>query len=301
MPDFELRGNGAGTAQKGPELYRKGPDGIWRHPKAAGHRAADYDEEGIGALARMQRKHFWYSGRHRFLEVAFRWVLNEIVHPLPRVLDAGAGAGGWVRHLLNRASTLPNVRLAAGDSSEASLAYLANISGLDEVYHLDLLQLHWTDHWDCIFSLDVIEHLDDDRKALAELYLALRPGGHLILAVPAFRFFWSYNDEFARHKRRYIKDDIKGLAKSTGFQVVRQRYFMFYLSPLLWLSRLKKPLLDESDPVAVSKYLEATHRVPHPVLNKLLAAIFSVESPLGWYLPFPWGTSLMAVLRKPSL
>ena len=299
MPEFDSIGHGT-EPTRSCDPYLKGPDGIWRHPKASSHREADYDERGIGALARMQREHFWYSGRHRFLEVAFRWVLNETVHPSPCVLDAGAGAGGWVSQLLNRAS-LPNVRLAAGDSSEVSLAYLANMRGLDKAYHLDLMQLYWTDHWDCIFSLDVIEHLEDDQKALAELYRALRPGGYLILAVPALHFFWSYNDEFARHKRRYNKDDIKGLAMSAGFEVVRQRYFMFLLSPLLWLSRLKKPLLDESDPVAVSEYLEATHRVPHPVMNKLLAAIFSLESPLGWYLPFPWGTSLMAVLRKPSL
>lgn len=286
-------------AQHDSEPYLRDRNGIWRNPDASAHRSSDYDESGIAGLLQIQQKHFWYIGRHRFLSVAYKWVLDRIGNPTPSVLDAGAGAGGWVRYLLQR-NDVRTVRLAAGDSSEASLAELSKVPGLEKAYQLDLYRLLWKDRWDCVFSLDVIEHLDDDRRALEELYRALKPGGYLVLTVPAFRFFWSYNDVFARHKRRYTKVDISKLAEVVGFQVVRQRYFMMFLSPLLWISRLRKPRVDFENPDEVAKHLEQTHRVPNPLLNWTLASAFSLESPFGWWWSFPWGASLLAVLRKPS-
>jgi hypothetical protein len=71
---------------------------------------------------------------------------------------------------------------------------------------------------------------------------------------------------------------------------------MFYLSPLLWLSRntnLKN--LNEEQKL---KSIQKEHEVPGKILNNILAAIFKAETPLGHILKFPWGTSIIGVFEK---
>lgn len=76
------------------------------------------------------------------------------------------------------------------------------------------------------------------------------------------------------------------------------RYFMFFLSPLYMLARLKRPPLHSMAPSEVAELLERTHRIPNPIVNKVCGGIFCAETPLGLRLRFPWGTSILAVLRK---
>jgi hypothetical protein len=90
------------------------------------------------------------------------------------------------------------------------------------------------------------------------------------------------------------------LATDSGFELLDARYFMFFLSPLLVVSRLLqrgkvKTLSDEQR----WKLAENMHRIPAAPLNTALSAVFGAETPLGHWTPFPWGTSLLAVLRKP--
>jgi hypothetical protein len=76
------------------------------------------------------------------------------------------------------------------------------------------------------------------------------------------------------------------------------RYFMFFLSPLLLLSRWKSPDVKRLGQQEVQELMKQTHRVPAWPANQLLNWVFSLESPLGVRVPFPWGTSVIAVLRR---
>jgi len=86
-----------------------------------------------------------------------------------------------------------------------------------------------------------------------------------------------------------------------GFEVLDARYFMFFLSPLLWLSRAwtgrKARALSEAE---TRRLAERMHRVPIWPVNAILAAAFFAETPLGHYIRFPFGTSLLEILRKPA-
>jgi SAM-dependent methyltransferase len=271
-----------------------------RSRPAVVHRDDEYDSREFAMLRNMQSRHFWYRGRHRFLLHAVRRSFASRPNPPARVVDLGGGCGGWVDYLGRRAD-FPIAELALGDSSEAALDLAAESLPPGVSRHcVDLLDLPWSERWDMAFLLDVIEHIPDDREALRQVRRALAPGGVLFVTVPALRQFWTWNDDFARHQRRYHRAELTKLASECGFEALDARYFMFFLSPLLMLSRVAsgrraRTLTDEQR----RELAVRMHEVPSPPINGLLATVFGLESPLGHAIPFPWGTSLLAVLRKP--
>jgi SAM-dependent methyltransferase len=276
-------------------------DGILVPPVPVAHRDDEYDSRGFDGLARMQRDHFWYRGRHRFLLHAVR---RHLARSIPRnsalrAIDLGGGCGGWVDYL-RRHGELPLAELALADSSEVALRYSAPfLGGNAALYQIDLLDLQWSDRWDLAFLLDVLEHIPDHEAALRQVRDALAPGGLLFVTVPALMAFWTWNDQLAHHQRRYSRPDFFRLASTCGLLLRETRYFMFFLSPLLMASRLLtgpgRGMTEEQR----RRRMEAMHEVPRPIVNVALAAIFGAEAPLGHLISFPWGTSLLAVLQKP--
>jgi hypothetical protein len=79
---------------------------------------------------------------------------------------------------------------------------------------------------------------------------------------------------------------------------LRSRYFMFLLSPLVLARRWRSPATTDMTPAERRALLARTHAVPTAPVNRLLGAIFSLETPLGWHLPFPWGSSILGVFEK---
>jgi SAM-dependent methyltransferase len=267
------------------------------------HRDEEYDNRGFAMLVRMQARHFWYRGRHRFL---LRAVHDRLAAagspPRPlRLVDLGGGCGGWLQYLEGRAR-FPIAERALADSSASALDLAGRCLPEDVgLYHVDLLRLGWRERWDVAFLLDVLEHIPDHEAALRQVHDALAPGGLVFITVPALNLFWTWNDEVVHHQRRYRRADFVRLAGACGFRLLDARYFMFFLSPLLLASRAVTGLTHRRlTDVDKRRLLEGMHRVPHPVVNGALAAIFGCESPLGHRLPFPWGTSLLAVLRRAS-
>ena len=150
-----------------------------------------------------------------------------------------------------------------------------------------------------VFLLDVIEHLADDVEALRQIGHTLKPGGLVIATVPALTTFWSYVDDVSRHRRRYSCDDLKQLGVRAGLEVMDTRYFMFLLSPMLWASRKRAATVGTRTPEDLRHMAEQSHRVPPRPVNGILSAVFATETPAGLHLRFPWGTSALAVFRRP--
>jgi SAM-dependent methyltransferase len=262
------------------------------------HRDDEYDPSGFAILKDMQERHFWYRGRHRFLLESVHRHLDGA--SALRVVDLGGGCGGWIAYLAAR-KRFPTAELALADSSRDALALAAGVLPAETgTFQVDLLNLPWTDRWDVAFLLDVLEHIPAHEEALRQVYKALVPGGLLFVTTPALRAFWSWNDEAAHHLRRYSKADFKQLSAQSGFRLLDSRYFMFFLSPLLLATRLITRPGRAMTQEQVKELIRKMHRVPSPVLNAALGLIFRSETPLGHYLPFPWGASVLAVLQKPS-
>lgn len=277
--------------------YELDAHGIYRPRSAVRHRNEEYDQTSFDVLLAMQEEHFWYRGRHRFL---LRAIDRYLPGGKPRcsAIDLGGGVGGWVRYLANRrASKFKHLALADSSETALNMAGDALPTGVAR-YQVDLMNLGWSAEWDCAFMLDVIEHLPDDVQAVREAKRALKPGGLLFVTTPALKQFWSYNDELAHHLRRYNRVGYAELARATGLELLDSRYFMFFLSPLYWLAR-QRPGVGHMSEEQQRKLMQDTHKVPSPPLNLTLAAVFGAETPLGLWLRFPWGSSILGVFRKP--
>jgi SAM-dependent methyltransferase len=146
---------------------------------------------------------------------------------------------------------------------------------------------------DAITALDLLEHIADDAAAVAELARALRPGGVLVVTVPALPFLWSEHDEALDHLRRYRAKRLREVLEGAGLKVER-------LSPLITLLllpigalRLVQRVLRRKNARAETAFI-----VPPALVNMLLTWLLWAESQwaLRWNLPV--GVSLIAVARK---
>jgi len=276
--------------------------GVFRPDSGVTHRDDEYDSTGFDTLRQMQERHFWYRGRHRFLWSGVQRALGGGDAPLAgrRVIDLGGGCGGWIKYLVDRGAK-PR-ELVLSDSSRRALDYAADVLPKHvQRFQIDLLNLQWRDRWDVAFLLDVLEHIPDHESALREIHQSLAPGGLLFITTPALQRFWTYNDELAHHVRRYAKADYRRLASQCGYELIAARYFQFFLSPLLLASRLfRPPNLSSMSEAEKQSLMAKTHQTPGPLVNGALTAMFSAETPLGHSIPFPWGTSILVVLRKPA-
>jgi SAM-dependent methyltransferase len=271
--------------------------GIHRSPNFVSHRNDEYDEHAFRLLSNMQHDHFWYKGRHKFTLDAIK---QSGSGSTMSAIDLGGGVGGWAKYLHESPMRGRIGELALGDSSQVALLSAKEIlPPVVTLYQIDLMKLEWENRWDFAFLLDVIEHCPDDVTVMREAAKSLKPGGRLIVTTPALDCFWSHNDVIARHLRRYNKAKYEALARDAGLILRESRYFMFFLSPLYWLSRkFKSSDISEEQ---LRRAVEKEHRIPSRFVNGVLTAIFRAESPLGHHLHFPWGTSILGVFEKPGV
>jgi 2-polyprenyl-3-methyl-5-hydroxy-6-metoxy-1,4-benzoquinol methylase len=264
------------------------------------HRDEEYAEKGFDVLLKMQRHHFWYHGRHRLL-------LNVLRHEISRHgktghgfrgIDMGGGCGGWLEYLHTQDAAIFQ-QLAIADSSLHALTLAEPVVGsFASRYQVDLLDLPWSEEWDVVFLLDVLEHIPDDTEVLRQIRKSIRPGGLLFVTTPALKVFWTYNDDLAHHQRRYSKKSFGELGECVGLKLLRAEYFMFFLSPALLLSRIlsKPPTTATSE--ECYEHLVRTHRIPTPPINSVLKSIFLLEASMVNHVSFPWGTSVLAVFQR---
>ena len=100
--------------------------------------------------------------------------------------------------------------------------------------------------FDLITCLDVLEHIEDDRGALRELRRVARPGGVLLITVPAYPRLWSSHDELNRHCRRYTRPALLSRAVEAGWRPLRTTHFNALLLPVAAASRLGERLRSNS-------------------------------------------------------
>ena len=187
----------------------------------------------------LEDRHWWYRGRRRIIDVLMR---RLELPPGAKILDAGCGSG---RNMVEfaRVGTVTGVEI-----SDASIAR-ARERGIGEVVQSSITELPLPDdRFDVAVCLDVIEHIEDDLRALRELRRVVRPGGILLVTVPAYQWLWSEHDVINHHKRRYTRKTLSAAAEQAGWEATRTTYFNGCLLPVAIVHRrLARPkhLVDE--------------------------------------------------------
>jgi ubiquinone/menaquinone biosynthesis C-methylase UbiE len=158
--------------------------------------------------------------------------------------------------------------------------------------------------FDAVTALDVIEHNQDDLAILADSYRVLKPGGHMVITVPALMWLWSHNDDINAHVRRYTATELKQKLAQTGFTVRRVTYNNFFVFPLAAALILLRRSAKAKPKLASHHLSEEEYQVEmepaSPPVNALLTLVGKIEAALLRFLDLPIGTSLIAVGQKPG-
>ena len=241
------------------------------------------DEILFDTFAEVEDRHWWFLARREIVCAVAQRVLPEG----SKVLDLGCGTGFVLERLQER------YRANGLDLSPIALE-LCRKRGLSQVSLGSPEDLSAVEgcRFEGVFLLDVLEHLDDDAKALRHISQVLAPGGAVIITVPAFPFLWSRHDEINQHRRRYTRATLSDALRRSGFQLEQIGYFNSYLFPLAVAARVAGGLLGRVAPGGLG--------VPPAPLNALLRRIFASERSrvVNGRGGFPFGVSLLAVGRR---
>lgn len=230
--------------------------------------------------------HYWWFVARRELVVTL--ARRHVRSPAPTFVDVGCGTGATARAL----SSLG--RVIAVDASPLALRACASRGLRDLVLaRAEAIPLA-SASVDAVVATDVVEHLDDDLAALAEFRRVLKPGGHAIVTVPAYRFLWSEHDVALMHRRRYVARQLGAVAARAGLERVRLGYALSFLFPLSLGRLLKRPRSHPDRPP------QAQIRPVPAWLNATLIQVQRLETTLFRYGSLPWGLSVVAVLRRPA-
>lgn len=229
----------------------------------------------------LEERHWWFVARRRI-------VLGVLERHLGaqrslKILDAGCGGGATLQSLRRYG------RARGMELSEEAVRY-ARERGREVVEGSIENMPFAAGEFDLALALDVVEHVPEDLRALEELCRTLRPGGSLLVTVPALEMLWSAHDVANGHYRRYTLCGLRRRVEESGFEIVTATYFNTLLFPAILAVRGLQRLRPKEAASDVSE-------VPAP-LNSLLARIFALEAPLAGRGALPVGVSAMCLARK---
>lgn len=230
----------------------------------------------------LEDRYWWFVGRRN---LALR-LLRRYGKAMPDVLDLGCGTGVVARDMAKFANVvaLDFSDIALKLSASRNVAHLIQANGES----LPLADASF----DAIVGLDIFEHIENDRSAYSESLRVLRPGGQLILSVPAFPWLWGPHDVALMHHRRYRRRELIEKLETAGFRVRRCSYSVFLLFPIVVVVRLFEKRRKGPPEASLAP-------LSRPV-NALLIGVQRLEAALVDWIGLPWGSSLVAVAEKPT-
>lgn len=231
-------------------------------------------------MAEHDSTHWWYRAR--------RDVLGDLIRrrvPLPAaatILEIGCGTGHNLP-MLAQFGTVDAIEIDPASRAVASGrlgrpvgdAPLPALTGVPDA------------SYDLIALLDVLEHIDDDRAALAAIAARLRPGGRVLLTVPQFMWLWSGHDVANHHFRRYTKATLRAAIDGSGLRLDLLQSFNSLLFPLAAADRLMARVTGREG---------SDDALPPAPVNAVFERVFALERHLVGRMPMPPGVSLVALL-----
>lgn len=230
-------------------------------------------------MAELDELHWWYRARREVLAALIR--RRAMPPPNARLLEVGCGTGHNVA-MLERFGTVDAIEMdsAARAVAEKRLGRPVGSAMLPELPGIA------RQHYDLVGAFDVVEHVEDDRAAIAALGQCLKPGGRLVISVPAHQWMWSAHDDANHHKRRYSKASLRRLIEDSPLKLEAIGYFNSLLFPAAVAARFAGKLTGREG---------SDDSLPPKPINWLFERVFAAERHLIGRAALPPGLSLFAV------
>jgi SAM-dependent methyltransferase len=249
-----------------------------------------FPQEAFARLVGIEERHFWFQTRNAVIRCQVERFLGGRSAPA-EFLEVGSGSG-FVLRLLD---TLPCLRVTGADIHITGIELARSRVPQVEILQLDAAHMPFENRFDAIGIFDVLEHIEDDDRALAEIHRALKPEGLVFITVPQHPILWSSRDAMAGHKRRYTRPGLRACLARQGFRVEFAGSFCFTLFPLLLLLRSMSRKTEDS----CIDQLESVEFAPPALINRTLRDLARIDE---WLIrrnfALPFGGSLIAVARK---
>jgi SAM-dependent methyltransferase len=235
-------------------------------------------------MAELDQDHWWFLARRRIL----KRLIERVVCPRQkaRILEVGCGTG----HNLAMLKSFGSVDASELDRCARAVAN-KRLPGKVKSAKLPDLSMFTRSGYDLIALLDVLEHVPDDLASLRAIHMRLKPGGALLLTVPANPWMWSAHDAAHHHFRRYTKKQLEELFLRSGLEIQLLSYFNTLLFPLVAAARVVGKITRKGS---------ADDKLPSAWVNSTLNAVFGLEAGLIGRVPMSFGVSLVAVVRRPA-
>ncbi|MFL5733613.1 MAG: class I SAM-dependent methyltransferase [Chloroflexia bacterium] len=240
-----------------------------------------------------EHDYWWHVGKRAIVYSLLERYLDPGTEGSRVALDLGCGTGLNLDHLARYAEPVGT------DFSEEALRFCRE-RGHKRLCKADASELPFKDRqFDIITALDVVEHLDDDQVALTELRRTLKPGGLLIISVPAYPVLWSYWDDILGHRKRYTTTGMRRVMEDAELVVRKVSYSnSLILAPSAAMRMLKTARLKASEGNGGSD--PETDFMPVPGwVNSALIRYYTWEAHTLARGRLPFGLSVVCVAQRP--
>lgn len=232
----------------------------------------------------LEENYWWFIARRDMVIRLFNGLDKN-----SKILEVGCSGGGLIQSLNKKGfEDVHGIDISKEAIDLCKTKRISNVSVMDGA------KLEFPDKmFDVVITSDVLEHIKDGDVALSEWNRVLKPGGKLILFVPAFKFLWCSIDDINYHYRRYSKPALLSALKRFNFRVDRSSYWNFSLFFPVSLVRISEHLFPKNK----GPFKDELHSVS-PIFNKFLIRLMMFENSLLSWMNFPVGISIFAVSTK---
>lgn len=261
-------------------------DGIFAWSPALAQSGSGFKAEYFEPLAAAEETSFWFVARNKLLV----WALRTYFPGFDSLLEIGCGTGFVLKGI---SDAFPSASLTGSEIFCSGLSEAAKRVPNATLLQMDARKLPFDREFDVIGAFDVLEHIDDDRRVLENMFRALKPGGGIIVTVPQHPFLWSRADTYACHERRYERAEMAAKVREAGFRIARNTSFVSLLLPAMAASRYRNQTghYDPMDEMRIA-----------PPINRVMGHIMTAErSFIRLGIDFPAGGSRLVVAVKPDV
>jgi SAM-dependent methyltransferase len=234
----------------------------------------------------LEDHHWWFQGRIDLMRKMVTKHCPSVAGRQQRLLDLGCGTGLFI-------SDQSSGKAVFGlDSSSEALAF-THIRGVSNLVCADSQAMPFaSESFDVVTAFDLIEHVERDDLLIAEAHRVLRPGGVMLIAVPAHPFLLGEHDDALHHKRRYTWKQFDDLFDPAIWLRRRMTWTFALIFPVAVVVRSIRKIFPSPEKPA------ADTNINFPLLNRALLHWHRLENKWTKSHDLPFGLSILTVREK---